>query len=1102
MSDSGTSVNGQGIAASPDVGNSGKGVRLGIAGAIAKAFIDSPLSPLLYMAALFAGILGLIMTPRQEDPEISVPMIDIFVQYEGASAQQVANLAIDPLEQIMSEIPGVKHTYSASERGQGMVTVRFKVGEEIIPSIVKVEDKLSSNMDKMPPGVSMPLIKPRTIDDVPIINVTLWSEEATDAELRVLAQRVLQEFEKIPDTGEGFVVGGRSLQIRIEVMTERLVGYGVGMDQIAQAIRSANQELNGGNLKQQGTEFKVSSGEYLQTAEDVEQLVVAVRDGKTIYLRDVASVTLGPSEFKNIVWFYSGAAKGQAEPEVNGAAAVTIAVAKKQGTNGVEVSQAVQAELEKLQGRLIPDGIYANVTRDYGETANDKVNELLEALFIAAIVVCILCRLTIAGGPSFVVISVVPVVILFSIWATWLMGYSINRVSLFALIFAIGILVDDATVVVENIYRRWLEEDTTDIRTAVEAISQVGNPTIIATLTILAALLPMGFVRGMMGPYMEPIPVLGSVAMAFSLVAAFVFTPWWSVQMKPKTENMAMAEEREKRIQESTLRYYLPIIAPLLDNRRLGWGLIMGIVVALLLSIALLFLRAVPVKMLPFDNKSEFNVVINMPEGTALLETANVTQRLAERLREVPEVVAMQTYAGTASPFNFNGLVRHYYLRQETWHADIHTMLLNKDDRARSSHEIATDVRHILTPIAKQLGARIAVVERPPGPPVLQTMVSEVYGPDAQTRHQVAQQITRVFEEAPGVVDVDNYLTASHDRWRFDINMEKANRLGVSAETINRNVMMAMGGFRLGDVKGHDSLEPIFIVIQLPEMVRSDIERVGNLPIISSEGRVIPVAELGSFVKVARDSVIYHKDLRPVEYVVGEMEGRLGAPIYGMLAVEELLKDYTTPDGVVLQGTLTGPPDDELHSGFEWSGEWVVTYETFRDMGLAFMAALVIIYMLLVLQFKDFVLPFVIMSPIPLTLIGVIPGHWLLQAEFTATSLIGFIALAGIQVRGSILIVSYTQEELMRGVSLREAVINAGHTRLRPIWVTNLTLMVGAAVILFDPIFQGMAISLLFGALVATILSLIIIPLGCTSVVKSLLSSIEKQQSFDERVHA
>jgi multidrug efflux pump subunit AcrB len=1016
------------------------------------------------------------------------------VEYQGASSTQVANLAIGPLERLMSEIPGVKHVYSAAQRGHGIVTVRFRVSEQLEASIVKVHDKLQSNLDLMPPGVSMPLVKPKGIDDVPVVTLTLWSEQAYDSELRILGQRVLQRLKEVPGTGRGFVVGGREQQVRVEVLPERLAGFGVGLDQIAQAISTANVEQGKGNLEIGAEVFDVYTGSFLQTAADISRLVVAVRDGKPVYVRDVARVSAGPSEFKSIVNFYSGAASRGDSARVFAAPAVTIALAKKQGTNGVTVANAVLAKLETLEGRLIPDDIQVAVTRNYGKTANDKVNELLEALLIAAFVVCILCWIAIATRPAIVVITVIPVVILITIWATWVLGYTINRVSLFALIFAIGILVDDATVVVENIFRRWLQADTTDIDTAIDAVREVGNPTIIATLTILSALLPMGFVSGMMGPYMLPIPVLGSLAMLFSLFAAFIFTPWWSVRLQPPLEKLAHAERREKRFQEAVGRFYRPIIRPLIESRVLGWVFILSIVVAFFLACSLFLTRAVAVKMLPFDNKPEFNVVVNMPEGTALLATAQVVQALAEQLREVPEVTALQTYVGSASPFNFNGMVRHYYLRQNPWDADVQVMLTDKGERDRSSHEIATDVRHILTPIAQRLGARIAVVEMPPGPPVLQTMVAEIYGPDPDTRRQVAADLTRFFEQAPNLVDVDNYMAEPHSRWRFEIDTEKARRRNISKETINRNVLMAMGDYRLGDIKGGESLEPVHIVLQLPLAIRGSLERVGNLPLMTADGQIIPLAELGRFVKVEEEPIIYHKDLRPMEYVVGEMEGRLGAPIYGMLAVEALLVDYVTPDGAVMSGTLTRAPVDDLHSGFEWSGEWVVTYETFRDMGIAFAAALVLIYMLLVLEFNNFTIPVIVMAPIPLTLIGIIPGHWLLGAEFTATSLIGFIALAGIQVRSSILLVDFTKNELHLGRPIEEAVTRSGQIRMRPIWVTSLTLMAGAAAILFDPIFEGMAISLLFGSAVATALTLVVVPLGCISVRKVLYAELLPEQ--------
>lgn len=1076
-----------------------EGPSLGMAGNIAHFFIDSPLTPLLFAATLFIGLLGLIFTPRQEDPQISVPMIDIFVQYPGASAEEVANLAIAPLEGMMKEIPGVKHIYSASQHDHGIVTVRFKVNEEMGPSIVKVHDKLQSNMDKIPPGVSMPLVKPKGIDDVPVVTITLWSEGVFDSELRVLAHKVLQRLKEVPNSGQGFVVGGRKQQVRIEILPERLIGFGISLDQVANAIKTSNSEFPAGYMEQGATSFKVFTGAFLKSASDIEQLVVGTNQGKPVYLRDIAQIIDGPSEMSELVSYYSGAMEENPAMEVEDIPAVTIALAKKEGSNGVTVAEDVIAKLEGLKGRLIPDNIHATITRDYGKTANDKVNELLKALVYAAVAVSILCWLTIGARPAIVVITVIPVVILITIWSSWALGNTINRVSMFALIFSIGILVDDATVVVENIFRRWLRNGETTIDTAVDAVREVGNPTIIATFTILAALLPMGFVSGMMGPYMRPIPVLGSVAMLFSLFAAFVFTPWFSLKLKPKVSRLLAAEQKEKDFQDRVGRFYRPLLLPLIKNRFFGWVFLGSIVILFFLACSMFYTKAVTVKMLPFDNKPEFNVLINMPEGTALLETANVARRLSETIRKkIPEVTALQTYAGTASPFNFNGMVRHYYLRQDPWHADIQVMLVDKNERERSSHQLAEAARQLLTEQAHALGAKIAVIEMPPGPPVLQTVVAEIYGPDAKTRRQVATDMTRIFEETPNLVDADNYMIMPYERWHFDINTEKALRQGVSIDAINRNIQMAMGGFKLGDIKGHSSLEPKYIVLQLPLEKRGEIERLANLPIQSSTGQMVPLTELGQFVRKEEQNIIYRKDLRPMEYVVGEMEGRLGAPIYGILSVEETLKNYTTPDGVQITGTMTGPPEDDLHSGFEWSGEWVVTYETFRDMGLAFAAALVLIFGLLVLEFRNFILPAIIMAPIPLTLIGIIPGHWIMNAEFTATSMIGFIALAGIEVRSSILLVDFVKNEVHLGQDAMHAVANAGQIRMRPIWVTNLTMMAGSATILFDPIFQGMAISLLFGPIVATTLTLFVIPLGCTSVHKMLCPERNDNVNTDE----
>lgn len=1056
----------------------------GLAGRTARMFAHSPLSPLLFIALLAIGVVGLIMTPRQEDPQISVPMIDIFVSYPGASTTQVETLAIDPLERIMSEIPGVKHVYSMASRGEGMVTVRFKVGEEMGPSLVKVHDKLQSNLDKVPPGVPMPLVKPKSIDDVPIVNLTLWSDDLDDGALRALGLKVLQSLKQIPNTGEGFVTGGRAEQIRLEVLPERLSSFGVSLDQVAQTIRTANNELNAGSAESANRHFIVYSGAYLRTATDIANLVVGSQDGTPIYVRDVARVHQGPEESTQFVSYYTGPAYAQSHAQervAEGASAVTVAISKKVGTNGVTVANAILEKVESLHGQLIPDNVQIEVSRNYGETANAKVNELLFKLFIATGAVSLLVLWFLGFKPAVVVTAVIPVVLLVTIFCAWMMGYTIDRVSMFALIFAIGILVDDAIVVVENIYRRWLKQGTMDTATAVDAVREVGNPTILATFTVVAALLPMGFVRGLMGPYMEPIPALGSVAMVFSLLAAFAFAPWLAMRIKPTRSGLKRMERAEHKSEERLDGLFRKTLVPLIEDRRKGWRFLIALVIAFFLCVSLFGMKWVTVKMMPFDNKPEFSVVVDMPEGTALLATENAARQLTGLLRKIPEVTALQTYSGTAKPFDFNGMVRHYYMRGKPWHAEIQVQLLDKTERERSSHEIATAARELIVDKARQLGAHITVVEMPPGPPVLQTVVAEVYGPDKETRQQVAQHMTDVFEHTEGMADVDNYMQDDFEVWSFVVDTDKAVRLGASVDAINQNLSMAMGGYRVGDVKQETALEPTYIVMEIPLAQRSRTEYLLDLPIPVAGGGSVPLGELGTFKPRMQDGVVYHKDLRPVEYVVGDAVGPLGAPIYPMFKIQDALESYRTPDNVYMKGSFAGAPADNGESGFEWTGEWTVTYETFRDMGLAFMIALVAIYMMVVGMFGNFLVPAIIMAPIPLTLLGIVPGHLILGAEFTATSMIGFIALAGIIVRNSILLVDFSIAEVKKGQSVQDAVVCACKARTRPIMITALALVAGSSVILTDPIFQGMAISLLFGVMVSTVLTLIVIPLGCVS---------------------
>ncbi len=1053
---------------------------LGVAGKLTKAFITSPLSIIIFFAMLGAGIIGLISTPRQEDPQISVPLIDLFVEYPGASSEEVSNIVIKPLERLMSHILGVKHVYSVSDKGQGIITVEFDVGQEMNASIIKVRDKMLANLDFMPPGAKKPLIKPKEIDDVPIINLTLWSKSLDDGQLRSLGLELLQQLEKVKDTNNGFVVGGRKEIFHVDLYPGRLAGYNVSVQQIAGTIGSANVREHTGNIELNGYQMEVYSGDFFTKVEDIENLVVSINDGKPVYIRDVADVYYAPEDTKHMVNYYTGKAN-TTEQKATGEQAVTVAVAKKYGTNGVKVANDILAKVEELKGRLIPDNVEVSVTRDYGKSAKDKVNALIKKLFIATGAVTILVWFALGVRPAIVVTLVIPVVLLMTIFSAWILGMTIDRVSLFALIFSIGILVDDAIVVTENIYRRWLIDNKITIKTAIDAVREVGNPTILATFTVVAALVPMAAVSGMMGPYMAPIPILGSVAMMFSLFAAFVFTPYFIMKIVPPLNVLHKMHAKEEKEQKVMHKFYHATISKLFNVRVYGYGFLIGLVVAFFASMTMFYNTSVPVKMLPLDNKSEFGVVLDMPDGSALADTATTLHAMAQELRNIPEVVAIQTYSGTAKPFDFNGLVRHYYLRHMPSEGELQIQLAEKADRKRTSHEIALEARELVKQIAADAGANYAVVEMPPGPPVLRPVVAEVYGPDRATRKQLANDLTELFKESGTMTDIDNLMRDEYPVIDFEVNTEKASRFGVSVQTIKETLAMAMSSFNVGTIRLKNALEPSRICIQVPLSKRSQLSYLTQLPVQSQYGGMIPISELGSFVYKKQDELIFHKDLADVEYVLGEPVGRLSAPIYAMFAVDDLLLRYQTIDGKQLQGEYLGPPENQTVPGFEWGGEWTVTYETFRDMGMAFGVALVVIYMLVVWQFGNFIIPAVIMAPIPLTLLGIVPGHWMLGAEFTATSMIGWIALAGIIVRNSILLVDFTVQEYAKGTPFFDAVINSCSSRTRPILITAFALVGGSSVILSDPIFQGMAISLLFGVLVSTVLTLIVIPLGTLS---------------------
>jgi len=1053
----------------------------GFAGGLARKFIDSPLTPLLLIASFLIGVMGMIITPREEDPQISVPMVDIFVGYPGASAEQVKNLVSEPLERLMSEISGVKHVYSMSQEGRAMITVRFDVGQQMEPSLVKLYDKMYSHMDAIPKGVTQPLAKPKGIDDVPIVTLTLSSKVDDIVTLRKMALDVQQKLKSLPNTGQSFITGGSPEQVRIEVDPSRLTAYGVTLSQVARAVGAANQRTQAGDMIEGNRAFTVYSGEFLHDARQVGNLLITVSNNRPVMLRDLATISQGESESKSIVTQSRRLDDGR----FSNHPAVTIAIAKKRGTNGVEIARSILSEVESLKGSLIPDSIQVDVTRDYGLTADEKVSGLIFKLFIVTVIVTLLMMLSMGKQTAIIVAITIPVVLLMTLFVAYLLGFTINRVSMFALVFAIGILVDDAIVVVENIYRRWLERKSTDVELTIQAVDEVGNPTVLATFTVVAALLPMAFVSDMMGPFMMPIPVLASAAMLFSLFAAFIFVPWLSTRIKPSMSQLDLAARREHEQSQKIGKTYRKLITPIMSNRLLGMLTLFGIIFLMLAAVSLFYFKAVAFKMLPMDNKSELNIVIDMPEGTDLFVTSNLARRFSASLNSIPEIISYQTYVGTASPFNFNGLVRHYFLRSQPWQADIAIQLLPKHDRQRSSHEVAMQVREMLTPVAHASGARLTIAEAPPGPPVLASMVAEVYGPNAEGRRRFAGDLMRIMEDTPDLADINSFMIRPYSEIAFEVDRMHAAMHGISVEDINREVTMAMGGFQVGPIKLVQELEQTTIILQLPLAVRANLGNLLAMPVRTAAGVTIPLGELGRFTKRQVSPTIFHKDLQPVEYVTADVIGPLGAPLYGMINVDSKLASYRAPDGSTVKGTYFGKPKDPNAYGFKWDGEWEVTYVTFRDMGLAFGVALILIYMLVVAEFRNFLLPLVVMAPIPLTLIGIIPGHWMLGADFTATSMIGFIALAGIIVRNSILLVDFAKGKVEEGMSVREAVVMAAEVRMRPIVITALALVIGSTVLLTDPIFQGMAVSLLFGSIVATFLTLVVIPLGCFSAHKS-----------------
>jgi len=1041
--------------------------QLGPAGRFARAFIDSKLTPLVILASLALGTFAVLMLPREEEPQIKVPMIDIFVGMPGASAREVEERVTKPMEKLLWEIPGVEYIYSTSSPGGAMAVVRFYVGEDEEDSIVKLNQKMFANFDLIPPGATPPLIKPRSIDDVPILALTLWSRRYGPFELRRIAAQVHDVIKQVPDVSAVEIIGGQRREIRVTLDEARLAAYALTPLEIHQALAAANRRLPAGSFAAANREFVLETGDFLRNAGDVASVVVGVFQNKPVYLRDVARVEDGGEEPAQYV-HYAGR-DGAFHP------AVTLAVSKRKATNAITVAHNVLARVEKLRGSVIPPEVELTITRHYGETAAEKSNELLLHMMIAVISVSLLIGVTLGRRESLIVFIAIPVTLALTLAVFYLYGYTLNRITLFALIFSIGILVDDAIVVVENIARHArlpINRNRPLMAVAVEAVDEVGNPTILATLTVIAAILPMAFVGGLMGPYMRPIPVGASAAMIFSLIVAFLVTPWAAVRIL-KFGRGHHEGERE----DVFTRLYRHVMRPLLERTPLRWAFLTGVVVLLLGSVALLFTGFVKVKMLPFDNKSEFQVIIDMPEGTTLEETERVTRALALPLLEQPEVVNVQTYTGTAAPYNFNGLVRHYFLRRGSNVADIQVNLLNKHERDLQSHDIAKRVRDLLTPIAQRYGARIKVAEVPPGPPVLQTLVAEVYGPSLEGRLAIARQIRELFEKTEGVVDVDWYVEDDQPKIRFLVDREKAALHGISQDEVARTLRIASAGEPAGLLHVDSEKEDLPIVLRLERAARSDVERLKTLRLKARDGSLVPLSELVRVEQTVHEKSIYHKNLMPVTYVTADVAGAIESPVYAILKLGREISRIRLPEGYTIEQYTARLPSDESRYAMKWDGEWHITYEVFRDLGLAFGAVLILIYVLVVGWFQSFLTPLVIMAAIPFSLVGILPAHGLLNAFFTATSMIGFIAGAGIVVRNSIILVDFIELRLKQGMPLKDAVVDAGAVRFRPMLLTAAAVVVGAAVILFDPIFQGLAISLMAGEVASLLLSRMTVPI-------------------------
>jgi len=1054
----------------------------GLAGRVAAAFVHSKLTPLVIVGSLALGLLAVSALPREEEPQIIVPMIDVLVQMPGATPREVEQRVIGPLEKLLWEVPGVEYLYSTSSPGQAMVVVRFYVGQDEERALVRLNQKLSANLDRLPPGVSPPLVKSRSIDDVPIMALTLWGARYDDFQLRQLAGQVREAITQVPDVSEVSVVGGRKRQLTVEIDPGRLDAYALDPLAVRRAIQGTNALQPGADLVAGNQRNTVQAGAWLTDAAQVRSVVVGSRNGRPVFVSDVADVRDEDAEPTSYVQYR--ARDGRTYP------AVTMAIAKRKGTNATELARRIGQKIGTLRGTVIPGDVHLSVTRNYGETAEQKSNELLFHMLIAVLSVSALIWLVLGRREAAVVLVAIPVTLALTLFVFYLYGYTLNRITLFALIFSIGILVDDAIVVVENVVRhaRMASGEHASLAAiAIRAVDEVGNPTILATLTVVAAILPMAFVGGLMGPYMRPIPIGASAAMIFSLVVAFIVTPWAAVRLLGK--RASHQEHGEDRL----TAIYRSVMAPLITRPRLRFAFLGSVAVLLLAALVLVPLGLVTVKMLPFDNKSEFQVVVNMPDGTPLEQTARVTSEVAGVVLREPSVANVESYIGTSGPYNFNGLVRHYFLRREPYQGDLQVNLVGKDDRSEQSHTIAKRVRDALAPVGRRYGARIQVAEVPPGPPVLQTLVAEVYGPDHDRRLALARQVRAIFQHTAGVVDVDWYVDDPTAKVQLKVDDEKAAAAGLFAAAIGSVVRMAGTGESAGLLHDAAAREDVPIVLRLPRAERNSLDSVRAIRLMlpsaspSPAGHGFSLAAPGAFsgvsigeltraVHTTEDRSICHKNLLPVTYVTGDVAGAHESPVYAILQMNRALAKISLPEGYRFDVYNAHQPFDSTRYAMKWDGEWHITYEVFRDLGLAFAVVLLLIYILVVGWFESFVTPIAIMAAIPFSLVGILPAHAALGAFFTATSMIGFIAGAGIVVRNSIILVDFIELRLMDGMPLEQAVVDAGAVRFRPMALTAAAVIVGSAVILFDPIFQGLAISLMAGEVASLLLSRMTVP--------------------------